>query len=663
MQQLDQDLAANDPTKIQYYTRMIRALLLSSNLESSQFENIMNSINLTNFYNAYSGWLTGGDLEALNSLLYLLHGAHDNFGLSSPININNLNAFSPLSYTLDLENYDIDGDYLKYFIHLDDTYESVFNPVESYLSGLTLTGSNLYFNGSSTYQFVIDAILAQITNPSFVSVMEDDPYSMTVLENLNEDILLLIHYFNTYHLDQTVWQNYYYDTLSTTLRGVSHLSPYAYAKELEEELGVDFPNLSGCPPDSLYTLISSYNIYGSSRLGVMDAKKPRQDGDNTFSRKLGAKQYELTDHLGNVMATISDKKLHPQELVPLGSQNIDTTIGFQADVTGRYDFWPYGSEIQSRSGDFTIIDYTSDVTELLYSGLLKDCDAYGLTTTGNISKHCITAENLYGQEYVDTIRIDRPVSTYFNFTVELPLDEIIGEVDPEGNYSIQFTFTSEGRWVYDWPGITGIESIDGNPNATLNEIRAAEVKYLTFHYTGAELNSLATNDILQYTLQGSNGQSGAWDPFVKINNIRVTQTFENSTVPLAMRDEEGYGRGFNGQRKTEEVAGPGNHYTAPFWEYSPRGVGRWQLDPKPNPSFSPYAIMQGNPIIYSDPMGDTVRLYKGSGHRSINNPSPSEIQNQLAEGLNVSPEENPFSFGDKRGTDLEYNQQKYDNLY
>jgi hypothetical protein len=73
--------------------------------------------------------------------------------------------------------------------------------------------------------------------------------------------------------------------------------------------------------------------------------------------------------------------------------------------------------------------------------------------------------------------------------------------------------------------------------------------------------------------------------------------------------------------------------------------------------------MQGNPIIYSDPMGDTVRLYKGSGHRSINNPSPSEIQNQLAEGLNVSPEENPFSFGDKRGTDLEYNQQKYDNLY
>jgi len=67
-----------------------------------------------------------------------------------------------------------------------------------------------------------------------------------------------------------------------------------------------------------------------------------------------------------------------------------------------------------------------------------------------------------------------------------------------------------------------------------------------------------------------------------------------------------YRYGWNTQERTDEVSGSGNHYTALFWEYSPRVVQRWNLDPKPNPSFSPYAIMQGNPIWYTDHLGDTV---------------------------------------------------------
>lgn len=63
----------------------------------------------------------------------------------------------------------------------------------------------------------------------------------------------------------------------------------------------------------------------------------------------------------------------------------------------------------------------------------------------------------------------------------------------------------------------------------------------------------------------------------------------------------------------DEIAGSGNHYTAPFWEYSPRVVHRWNTDPKPNPSISPYAIMQGNPIWYTDHKGDTVRVTTSKG--------------------------------------------------
>ncbi|MFN3916418.1 MAG: hypothetical protein ACK4K0_01640 [Flavobacteriales bacterium] len=67
-----------------------------------------------------------------------------------------------------------------------------------------------------------------------------------------------------------------------------------------------------------------------------------------------------------------------------------------------------------------------------------------------------------------------------------------------------------------------------------------------------------------------------------------------------------YRFGFNTQEKVDEIAGAGNHYTAEFWEYDPRAVMRWNLDPKPNPLFSPYAIMQCNPIMYIDHKGDSV---------------------------------------------------------
>jgi YD repeat-containing protein len=77
--------------------------------------------------------------------------------------------------------------------------------------------------------------------------------------------------------------------------------------------------------------------------------------------------------------------------------------------------------------------------------------------------------------------------------------------------------------------------------------------------------------------------------------------------------DSSYRYGFNTQEKVDEIKGSGNHYTAEFWEYNPRVVHRWNVDPKPNPSFSNYAIMQGSPIWFSDPLGDTVRVsYKGS---------------------------------------------------
>ena len=75
-----------------------------------------------------------------------------------------------------------------------------------------------------------------------------------------------------------------------------------------------------------------------------------------------------------------------------------------------------------------------------------------------------------------------------------------------------------------------------------------------------------------------------------------------------------YRFGFNTQEKIDEIAGPGNHNTATFWEYDGRLGRRWNLDPKPNPSISIYSAFASNPIFYFDKNGDTTyRFNKADG--------------------------------------------------
>ncbi len=76
---------------------------------------------------------------------------------------------------------------------------------------------------------------------------------------------------------------------------------------------------------------------------------------------------------------------------------------------------------------------------------------------------------------------------------------------------------------------------------------------------------------------------------------------------FAEADTAKYRFGFNGQEKVNEIAGIGNHTTALHWEYDTRLGRRWNLDPKPNASMSPYSAFSNNPIKNSDPLGDTVR--------------------------------------------------------
>lgn len=66
----------------------------------------------------------------------------------------------------------------------------------------------------------------------------------------------------------------------------------------------------------------------------------------------------------------------------------------------------------------------------------------------------------------------------------------------------------------------------------------------------------------------------------------------------------GYRYSINGQEKTPEIAP--NTTTAEFWQYDTRISRRWNFDPRPNISISPNNTFQGNPIRYTDVLGDSI---------------------------------------------------------
>jgi hypothetical protein len=85
-----------------------------------------------------------------------------------------------------------------------------------------------------------------------------------------------------------------------------------------------------------FQMYQSANIYGSSRLGQYNSDvdlllppDPTFDFRRHAHRTLGLKEYELTNHLGNVLTTISDRRQ------PSGT-------GFMAEIKTAQDYYPFG---------------------------------------------------------------------------------------------------------------------------------------------------------------------------------------------------------------------------------------------------------------------------------------------------------------------------------
>lgn len=173
-----------------------------------------------------------------------------------------------------------------------------------------------------------------------------------------------------------IYPTFVNDVLSST-----SLTMNNYLHLVKDSLGTDvFKNLCASIQE-LYFIpatefsIAEWHMYGSSRIGIYQTNKKLalyNDGLTTYTydyrinyRVCGQRLFELTNHLGNVLATISDKRT----IICVDEE----TKVYRAVVINSTDYYCFGSPMEGRS--WTISSYNN--YRFGYNGKEKDNETYG----------------------------------------------------------------------------------------------------------------------------------------------------------------------------------------------------------------------------------------------------------------------------------------------
>ena len=126
------------------------------------------------------------------------------------------------------------------------------------------------------------------------------------------------------------------------------ISTYYYLRDAQGNEMCRYVKYTNTTSQLMY-VAQEHSIYGSSRVGVDNRKDtlylgavytPTWGGVGASRRELGLKSFELANHLGNVLVTVSDKPVYK---VSSG------TIYFSPEISSISDYYPFGAPIQGRS--------------------------------------------------------------------------------------------------------------------------------------------------------------------------------------------------------------------------------------------------------------------------------------------------------------------------
>ena len=198
-------------------------------------------------------------------------------------------------------------------------------------------------------------------------------------------------------------------------------------------------------------------------------------------------------------------------------------------------------------------------------------------------------------------------------------------MDKDQKYTIGYSF--KNKMGISANNFVLLELIKDGSIMYTRKLQATEAT--TFDYTAP-----ATGEYTWRMRSSSIGTTTKQPITYSLDNLSIFYTYPY-TIENCDNLADGYRFGFNTQEKDDEVYGAGNLNTAMFWEYDTRIGRRWNTDPRPNKSISPYATFANNPISLCDVNGDSS-VFSNTGDKIHYDPNDKDLRVFMQEGKNLT---------------------------
>ncbi|WP_299311244.1 RHS repeat-associated core domain-containing protein [uncultured Aquimarina sp.] len=225
-----------------------------------------------------------------------------------------------------------------------------------------------------------------------------------------------------------------------------------------------------------------HHIYGSSRLGLEEKRIKVTDNTtilaDTYINTVGDKRYELSNHLGNVLSVVTDRKL-------IDTENLAT---FTPDVLTFSDYYPFGMLLPNRHGNSSEYRYG-------FNGMEKDDEIKGGGNSYDFGMRMLDPR-IGRWLAVDPLRKKAPGITPYRFGFNNP----IRYKDPDGGWEEDGHFWT----VYAFGIMMGLEN-----TVALEIARAAERHDHKVH-DDFSMSITPRDGLLGIFTWGSDGGLGTW---------------------------------------------------------------------------------------------------------------------------------------------------------
>ena len=312
------------------------------------------------------------------------------------------------------------------------------------------------------------------------------------------------------------------------------------------------------------------------------------------NRIIGLKNYELTNHLGNVQATVLDR------YTALTKSTTDTAYNlWRANISTAVDHYPFGSPMPGRITNDTVSQslMTNVAVNNAHTMVIDDVPANTnhFTWTPYGPGSAVTFLNAPQRVKTELVCFGPPVGYMNDYGVDLAINNLV----PNDDYTIKLKYDNPGG-VPETVKLEEITYVGNQPVPSVTSSSSNATDWLSINFTADGTGSKLFHLVYNYC-----GNPITIDS-IELSKDTIAVTYVSKLLKSTTTPDD-YRFGFNGQEKDNEIKGIGNSNTAQFWQYDTRLGRRWNLDPVDQVNVSNYAAFLNNPIFYTDHLGNTAK--------------------------------------------------------